>query len=175
VNVDSILIVVGVALAVLSFTLPHEASGDSVPAGPVLVFTGGLVVAFIGFAMRKAAHQDSIGGDEDAAEDDETESPGQSFRFRAQMRAIEERARAEDKSQLAALADTGVTEDQLHLLEWEYLEAGLPDDSLSRLSGPEFITWARERLALGPVLEEGAEGRVKQRWRDEGRFPPLGS
>jgi hypothetical protein len=87
---------------------------------------------------------------------------GSDEEFEAEVRAIEAKARLDKERILALLSDTGVTEDQLDQLGWEYLDAGHSEMSPD---GP-YVAWIRERLARGPIIEDGgaAEGRVRARW-----------
>jgi len=83
----------------------------------------------------------------------------------ARVRKIEKEARAQAEKTLAALADTGITYDQLLQVQWEYLDvtrSGMGTD----VSGPAFIAWARERLQRSPLYDDGgaAMRRVQQRW-----------
>jgi uncharacterized protein YukE len=95
-------------------------------------------------------------------EDEPGDELGSDEEFEAEMRPIEAKARSDKERILALLADTGVTEDQLDQLGWEYLDAGHSDMSPD---GP-YLAWIRERLARGPIMDDGgaAEGRVRARW-----------
>lgn len=95
-------------------------------------------------------------------EDESGDELGFDEEFEAELRAVEAKARSEKQRILALLADTGVTEEQLDELGWEYLDAGHSDMTPD---GP-YVAWIRERLARGPIMDDGgaAEGRVRARW-----------
>jgi hypothetical protein len=88
---------------------------------------------------------------------------GSDEEFEAELRGIEAAARSDEQRILTLLADMGVTQEQLDQLGWEYLDAGHSDMSPD---GP-YVAWIKERLARGPVMDDGgaAGGRVRARWK----------